>query len=191
MQLTGGGSANSGTVYKLSRSGNGWVATVLHSFVGGDDGSWPEAGLVFDAAGNLYGTTSLGGGSSLCQFGCGTVFQLAPTSGGGWTTSVIHAFGVVDGAYPYDSLVIDNAGNLYGTTMWGGASVYGTAFKLMPSTGGNWRESVLHNFTGGRDGGNPEDSVMLDATGNIYGCAAHGGNSKGPTGMGLVFEIVP
>jgi uncharacterized repeat protein (TIGR03803 family) len=187
-----GGSAGLGTVFKLSRSNRGWMESVIHSFVGGNDGDWPEAGLIFDSVGNLYGTTVYGGGSGLCGFGCGTVFQLKPKSSGGWTTSIIHAFGLgKDGATPFVSLALDSAGNFFGTTWGGGADGDGTVFKLTPSSGRHWKESVVHMFTAGRDGGQPQSSVVFDAAGNVYGCTFDGGATKGENGDGVVFKITP
>ena len=102
--------------------------TVLHSFGNGTDGEIPYAGLTFDAAGNLYGTTYEGGIHSL-----GTVFELSPRGGGGYTETVLHSFGNgTDGQYPYAGLIFDGAGNLYGTTYGGGIHDYGTVFELSP-----------------------------------------------------------
>jgi uncharacterized repeat protein (TIGR03803 family) len=183
-----GGSAGLGTVFKLSRSGRVWAETVLHSFTGGADADWPEDGLILDTAGNLYGTSVYGGGGN-CQFGCGTVFQLSPTSGGGWTTSVIHAFLGKDGSNPFYALSFDSAGDLYSTATDGGAYGGGTVFKLTLLSGGHWKESVIHSFTGGRDGAQPQAAVIFDATGNLYSCTLDGGIVKGKTGNGVAFEI--
>src|SRR5580693_3919170 len=118
----------------------------LYKFTGGVDGKEPFASLVFDQAGNLYGTTESGG-----AHGGGTVFKLAPNADGSWRESVLYSFcsrtNCVDGEAPFASLIFDQTGNLYGTTKVGGAhGVGGTVFKLAPNADGSWRESVLHSF---------------------------------------------
>ena len=146
--------------------------TVLYSFKGGTDGSSPFAGLVRDGAGNLYGTTLHGGGSDF-----GTVYKL-DSSG---AETVLHSFtGVPDGQYPQAGLVLDSAGNFYGTTGSGGASGFGTVFKL--DTKG--AETVLHSFTYMPDGAFPSGLVGY-AAGNLYGTAAGGG----AFGTGTVFKL--
>jgi uncharacterized repeat protein (TIGR03803 family) len=185
-----GGSANCtlgcGTVFKLTPASGGWTQTVLYTFTGGTDGGEPYARLLFDATGNLYGTTLLGGNiGSACSSGCGTVFKLTPGSNS-WTESVLYAFaGGTDGAFPYDGLVFDKAGNLYGSTYAGGALGYGTIFKLAPASGG-WKETILRAFNGGWDGKYPYGDLILDAAGNLYGTAYQGGS-----GYGIVFELQP
>ena len=175
------GTYGCGTVFKLDTSGN---ETVLHSFAGHPgDGANPEAGLVRDAQGNLYGTTLTGGsgGPELCSGvgGCGTVFKLDTTS----KETVLYSFtGVPDGEEPDAGLVRDAQGNLYGTTYNGGASNLGTVFEL-DTTG---KETVLHSFTGtGGDGSEPYGGLVLDAQGNLYGTTSFGGAS----GDGTVFEL--
>ena len=119
------------------------------------DGGQPEAGLIFDAAGNLYGTTYLGGGSGSCGgVDCGSVFKLASNPDGSWTETTLHSFtGGTDGGRPFAGLVFDAAGNLYGTTQTGGDSGFcggdgcGVVFKLAPTSSG-WSETVLHSFLG-------------------------------------------
>jgi uncharacterized repeat protein (TIGR03803 family) len=186
-----GGSANCnlgcGTVFKLTPGSAGWNETVLYTFTGGSDGREPYARLRFDAAGNLYGTTLLGGNiSSVCSSGCGTVFKLTHGSSG-WTESVLYAFqGATDGASPYDGLAFDATGNLYGTTYAGGASGYGVIFKLTPGSSG-WTEGVLHTFKGGIDGRYSYGDLILDAAGNLYGTAFQAGGQ----GYGVVFELRP
>lgn len=184
-----GGSMNCnlgcGTVFKLAPSSGGWTESVLYTFTGDSDGREPSARLRFDSAGNLYGTTLLGGNiGSVCSSGCGTVFKLTHGSSS-WTESVLYAFeGGSDGASPYDGLTFDAAGNLYGTASAGGASGYGAIFKLAPGSSG-WTESVLHPFTGGNDGEYPYGDLILDAAGNLYGTAYQGGTP----GYGIVFEV--
>jgi uncharacterized repeat protein (TIGR03803 family) len=158
---------------------------VLHTFTGGSDGSFPEAGLIFDSAGNLYGTTEIGG-----TYNAGTAFKLSPASGGGYTEMVLHSFTYgSDGAVPTAGLIFDSAGNLYGTTSYGGnpTSNSGAVFELSPASGGGYTETVLHNFTGGSDGGNPYASLVLDSAGNLYGTAEGGGTSNN----GTVFKMSP
>ena len=185
-----GGSSNCnmgcGTVFELTPGSGGWTEAVLYAFSGGSDGREPSARVRLDAAGNLYGTTLEGGNiGSVCSTGCGTVFKLAHGSNG-WTESVLYAFqGGADGAYPYDGLTFDPAGNLYGTTYAGGASASGTIFKLTTGSSG-WTESVLHAFTGGHDGKYPFGDLIFDAAGNLYGTAFQGGS-----GYGLVYELSP
>jgi uncharacterized repeat protein (TIGR03803 family) len=179
-----------------------WAAAteqLLYSF--GDtatDGSTPYGNLIFDASGNLYGTTFYGGNSVACGGGCGTVFELIPQTGGGWKEKVLHNFNGKDGSNPYASLIFDASGNLYGTTFYGGNSVAcgggcGTAFELIPQTGGGWKEKVLHNFNfNGKDGSNSYASLTFDASGNLYGTTFYGGNSTACNGgCGTVFELIP
>jgi hypothetical protein len=185
--------AGHGTVFKLTRSGSGWVLSTVYAFRGGADGGFPYARVVFGPDGALYGTTSglgLGGG------GNGTVFRLTPPShpcrsvNCPWTETVLYNFtGRDDGGTPgYGDLAFDAAGNIYGTTIDGGCSPYyncGVVFKLTRS-GGSWTESVLHSFTGGDDGGVPFGGVILDSAGNVYGTAFYGGGGENG---GVVFEL--
>lgn len=143
------------------------------------DGGGPAAGLIFDAARNLYGTT-YNGGSRTCA--CGTVFELMPVAGGQWKERVLYSFSHGDDGFgPAASLTMDAAGNLYGTAAGGGAHSVGLVFELMPGTGGNWTEKVLHNFNGD---GAPLSGLILDGRGNLYGTGGAGG-------VGLVFELMP
>ena len=171
------GEVRCGVVFKLDTSGN---ETVLHAFTGTDgDGANPYDGLVRDGKGNLYGTTEFGGGSSACSGGCGVVFGVN-TAG---KEAVLHRFsGGTDGAGPLEGLVRDGAGNLYGTTQWGGNLGPGTVFKL-DKTG---KETVLYSFTGGTDGGQPLLGYLVrDAKGNLYGTTTFGGTY----GQGTVFKV--
>jgi len=121
-----------GTVFKLTRANGGlWKKTDLYKFKGGSDGSGPDAALVFDKAGNLYGTTGGGG-----TFGNGTVFELTPNSRGPWTETVLYSFtGGTDGSGPGATLILDDAGNLYGTTQYGGSGQgqagFGVVFEIV------------------------------------------------------------
>jgi uncharacterized repeat protein (TIGR03803 family) len=143
--------------------------------------------LVFDTAGSLYGTTSAGGNLSACETsGCGTVFELTPVTGGGWTERIIYVFGATDGHLPQAGLSMDKAGNLYGTTFFGGTYGYGTAFELSPEVGGNWNLTTLQNFNiSGNDGAYLYGGVILDSKGNLYGTTFRGGASD----EGTVFEL--
>lgn len=185
-----GGTYNDGTVFELMPvQGGGWTQKVLHSFnFNGSDGAFPYAGLVFDRAGNLYTTTQNGG----IYYG-GTVVELSPNQGGGWTEKVLHNFNpsTTDGVNPLAGLVIDRAGNLYGTTYEGGTQYSGTVFELSPNGSGAWTETVLHRFSSKNakdaDGAHPYASLILDGTGNLYGTT----NGGGLHGDGIVFELSP
>jgi uncharacterized repeat protein (TIGR03803 family) len=195
-----------GTVFELTpTAGGSWTEKVLYDFKEAPDGNAPGGSLIFDAAGNLYGTTEIGGNISSCSgmagYGCGTVFELTPSAAGPWTETVLHDFGTgTDGYYPGNGgLAVDAAGNLYGTTTSGGSfsRFGGVVFKLTP-VGGGWTESVVHSFGEGTDGSDPYAGLIFDTLGNLYGTTYHGGtglcteNSGGPViGCGAVFEIAP
>lgn len=184
-----GGNASGGTVFELSpQAGGGWTETVLYAFAGGaSDGANPFGGVVFDAAGNLYGSAS-DGGSSLCGDGCGGIFQLSPQAGGGWQERMIYFFQKSDdGAEPDSLLIIDPAGNLYGMTQFNGSGNCGTVFKLSPGTGGAWSEQTLHQFTGDPDGCEPFLNMVRDGAGNLYGITEAGGAMDD----GAIFQITP
>jgi uncharacterized repeat protein (TIGR03803 family) len=179
------GASNRGIVFELTNSGGTWSETVLHSFTGGRDGGHPEYGsLVIDPEGNLYGTTQSGGGGG-CLGGCGVVFQLA-NNNGVWKETVLHKFrnDGRDGIAPEFNVMLDDAGNLYGTTFSGGAFGYGVAFKLS-KTAKAWTEKLLHSFSSAGDGGNPSGGLTIDASSNLYGSTAIGG----AYGYGTVFEL--
>jgi uncharacterized repeat protein (TIGR03803 family) len=169
---------------------------VLYAFKGGSDGTFPSGALVFDTAGNLYGTTFNGGSSGNCLYGqgigCGIVFQLKPKSTGKWTENILHAFqGGSDGGNPNGSPIFDPAGNLYGATVQGGAGSSdgcGTIFQLTPGSSG-WTESLVRTFcsAGGNDGYFPGPGLVQDAAGNIYGMTESGGSGLG----GVAFELTP
>ena len=180
---TTGGSGNCnngsgcGTVFMISADG---TETVLHSFAGGTaDGQTPFAGLLRDADGNLYGTTNAGGTA-----GFGTVFELSATG----TETILHNFAgyPTDGLYPQAVLVRDRSGDLYGTTLEGGAYGYGTVFKLK-KTG---KEKLLYSFGRGTDGHNPAAGLVRDNAGNLYGTTQSGGGTGcNGNGCGTVFEL--
>ncbi len=180
-----GGAHSVGTVFELSPNGDStWTETILHDFqkeVG--DGYNPWAGLIFDSFGNLYGTTENGGAQA------GTVFELSPNGDNTWSEKILHKFGNgSDGKYPMANLVADAAGNLYGTTLEGGAYGFGTVFKLTPAAGGTWTETVLHNFGNGTDGKYPGyGALIFDHAGNLYGTTGYGGKYA----AGMIFEITP
>jgi uncharacterized repeat protein (TIGR03803 family) len=159
-----GGSSGYGTVFEVDAAGN---ETIVHNFAGGSDGANPNAGLVQDAAGNLYGTTQYGGKGCDGQ-GCGTVFRI---NASGQETVLCRLAGGPDGASPLGGVIVDSSGTLYGTTWLGGTHGYGTVFRLDSS--GNL--TVLHSFAGGSDGANPMDAPVLDASGNLYGTTSAGG----------------
>jgi uncharacterized repeat protein (TIGR03803 family) len=184
-----GGASNNGVVFRLHKSAGVWNEFVLHQFTGAD-GTNPDAPLVMDASGNLFGTTSAGG-----AYGLGVAFETSRASGR-WQTRVLHHFAglSIDGAYPNAAMLIDPAGNLYGTTAGGGtgnactvgnANGCGTAFELQPH-GNGWKEITLHNFLAQGDGGAP-GGIIRDAAGNLYGGALFGG----PYSAGVVFELTP
>jgi uncharacterized repeat protein (TIGR03803 family) len=178
-----GGFGGAGTVYQLSPSGSGWTGRTLVQFYGAD-GATPIGGLIIDPSGNLYGTTSSGGDRY------GTVFELTPADGG-WTFNTLYRFllGAANGG-PQAKLVMDAAGNLYGTTYADGAYGYGSVFKLTPGSAG-WTQTVLHDFTGAADGAFPVSNLVFDASGNLYGTTWFGGSPTCSQGCGVVFEIVP
>jgi len=168
--------------------------SILFSF-NGTNGSNPNAGLIADAKGNLYGTT-LSGGSVGAPFGTyGVVFELSLGTGGVWAEKVLYNFGSVsgDGTSPLGGLVFDKAGNLYGMTSSGGANSLGTIYELSPAAGGTWTEKIIHSFKGApTDGSNPRrGSLIFDSKGNLYGTAAQGGANGTSPGDGVVFELSP
>ena len=226
-----GGANGYGVVFELSLVGASWNETVLYSFTGGVDGPTAGAPLIFDSEGNLYGTTwansgptgyetvfelSPSGGNWTQQMIYGvdtassssgvtvdtagnlycatrtTVFELSPNGNGGWTSAVIHTFCAgKDACLAQTSPVLDKAGNLYGTTMYGGANDYGTVYELSPGTKGKWTERILHSFRSfydfPKDGSIPSARIIFDKAGNIYGTTLLGGQYNG----GTVFELSP
>ncbi len=167
--------------FALMTANGAWAAAteqVLYSFTDGSDGGYPMAGLIFDAAGNLYGTTSSGG-----VYDQGTVFELSQ-SNGTWTETVLHSFtGQADGGIPAAGLLMDKAGNLYGTTQKGGSAGGGVAFEVHRS-GTRWEESVVHSFGIGSDGSVPS-GLAVDKEGHVFGTT----NAGGPYNGGIVFGM--
>ena len=177
-----GGEYGFGVVFELTNYGGSWTETVIHAFEDGVDGADPASGVIFDTAGNLYGTTPAGG-----VFGEGTVFDLAPSMGN-WTLGVVHSFNHSqyrdDGYSPFAPLVFDSAGNLYGATEKGGYYDNGIVFKLSQS-GGMWYRTTLHSFHE-LDGLDPFAGLIVDQQGVLYSTA--GGGAEG---YGVVFSITP
>ncbi len=183
---SGGGANGAGAIYQLAPSGSGWNERVLYSFEGAADGGAPFGALIFDRAGNLYGTTSTGGYGS--GYG-GTVFELSP-SGGSWTINVLYELSGLPGCGPEGNVAVDATGHLYGITSCDGANLNGSVFKLTPAMG-RWTYTSLHDFTGGSDGGYPLGGITLDAHGNVYGTTERGGEDCLPVGCGNVWEVTP
>ena len=185
-----GGAEGYGTVFSLQPPATAcksflcpWVETVLYSFTGGADGAYPEFGdLAFDQAGNIYGTTGNGGSGTGCEsYGCGVVFKLT-RSGSSWTESVLWNFtGGNDGAAPLSGVIFDSAGNLYGTTSFGG-NFAGTVYELSPTQSG-WTETTLYSFTS-NDYGNGAGGLIMDAQGDLFGIT-------GDLQSGAAYELKP
>ncbi len=179
-----GGAHNTGVVFQLKHSDQGYVESAIQSFTG-PNGFYPYGSVVFDRAGNLYTTAFEGGAND-----GGAVVELTP-SDGGWAGNVIYSFaGSNDGYNPKAGLVVDRSGNLYGTTFGGAYPGYsnGTVFELTPSNGG-WQESILHAFPFAPQQlpGGPVSPVVMDAAGNLYGATTGGG----AFGWGTIFQLTP
>lgn len=155
---------------------------MLRAFSGGIDGTGPGS-LLLDSLGNLYGTAEDGGNASKCPGGCGLVFRLEPNLNGPWKEMVLHTFNGANGYNP-DSILFGNSGSIYGATLSGGIGE-GLIFKLENSA--DWPETVLYEFTGGSDGGEPIAPLAVDSSGNIFGTTVSGGSGS----AGVVFEIIP
>ncbi|MGD0929662.1 MAG: choice-of-anchor tandem repeat GloVer-containing protein [Candidatus Korobacteraceae bacterium] len=192
-----GGNGGGGTVFKIVHQGSGWIFLTLYSFDTrlANNGIAPEAAVVIGSNGSLYGTTEIGGmnGQGCDTYGCGLVYNLRPPARatasalGQWTETVLYTFtGNPDGAHPEAAVVFDQAGKIYGTTLQGGSSNWGTAYELLPANGG-WTERVLYPFTNGNDGGYLTGSLIFDLAGKLYGLA----NSGGAYGNGTVFQLSP
>jgi hypothetical protein len=200
------GSGGCGTVFKLQPPPTfcasflcEWRETILYDFASYADGAWPEAEIVFDQAGNIYGSTGTGGTGPCghgAYSGCGTIFKLTPNGHGSWSKSTLYSFQGApnDGEGPGTGLVLDQAGNVYGTTAGGGLQCpydepCGVVFRLTPS-GSQWQETILYFFTGGSDGYLPGSGLISDGHGNLFGAAAAGGQGI-DGGNGTVFELTP
>jgi uncharacterized repeat protein (TIGR03803 family) len=178
-----GGAYSEGVVYEVSRSAGHWRERVIHSFTGGSDGGVGSLGLLLiDSSDSLNGLTELGG-----AHGDGTVFKLSPISKSAWRLSTLYAFkGMPDGASPYGGLVADGAGNLYGTTYYGGSENLGSIFELEAKRG--YRERVLYSFKGGSDGAYSTSTLVFGKSANLYGTTSMGG---GTCDCGTIFKLSP
>jgi uncharacterized repeat protein (TIGR03803 family) len=175
------GGYGSGVVFKLTPSGGSWTESVLYAFPNNEQGPvFPGNGVIFDNAGNLIGVTEGGGGSYE-----GTLFELIPSQYG-WNLSLLYQFNQLSGANPSGALVLDAAGNLYGTTSYEGASDCGTAYAFTAS-GGGWNFSVLYNFAGGSPSCGPLGGLITDTAGNLYGTT----EATGAYQKGVVFKLTP
>ena len=172
-----GGTNGGGTVFQLVPSGSGWTENIIANFPAGAE---PQAGLIIDSAGNLYGATSGVSGSTASQ-----VFELSP-SGSSWQLTVLQSFTTNRFDFgPVGNLAMDRNGNLYGATYSLGSHGQGNVFELSPSANG-WTYTDLHDFTGSNDGGGPIGDLTVDTNGNVYGTTQNGGS-----GMGVVWEFTP
>jgi uncharacterized repeat protein (TIGR03803 family) len=177
-----GGTYGVGTVFELTPTSRGsWKETILYNFSSTRDGTGPQASVVFDSSGNLYGTTPYGG-----LYSHGTVFELTPTATGPWTETILHDFHFLDGQNPYAAVIMDAAGNLYGTTAYGGAHNSGTVLEVSPQGDGQWNESVLFSLSDQTVGSNSFASLIFDTAGNLYGTTYGDLNF-----FGAVFELSP
>ena len=188
-----------GTVFKLLHHGSGWVFYTLYQFTAGSGGSIPVGTPYIASDGTIYGTTD-GGGNLNCRDsfgdGCGTVFHLRPQPNicaslfCPWIKTLLYTFtGGSDGSDPYTGVLLDGAGDVFGTTYAGGSAQLGVAYELSPS-GSGWSESTIHTFTGDNDGANPSSTPILDSSGNLYGTTAFGGGCGG-MGCGTIFQLLP
>jgi uncharacterized repeat protein (TIGR03803 family) len=174
-------------LFSLSLPAQAQTYQVIHNFnLATGDGAGPEAGLLLDSHGNLFGTTFAGGVSSQCTTGytCGTVFEMSPANGGGWTETVIRNLGNIDG-HPGTPMTMDAHGNLYGTAA--GFNTYGSVFELLAGSNGTWTEQILHQFMGGADGSDAGSGLTLDTSGVVYGTTFNGGEYND----GTVYSVNP
>jgi uncharacterized repeat protein (TIGR03803 family) len=189
-----------GGAFELTPGSDGWVEEVLYGFRSNRGGTTALAGPILDEAGNLYGITERGGSAPYCNLGCGTVYEIKPTSGGRWKGQwkhiILHNFGrfQYDGMVPrVGQLAQDSAGNLYGTTAGGGKNTCftscGTVFRLSLKSDGHWKETILYNFRNGASGNGPGAGVAVDKAGNLYGVTVYGGSAQ--CGCGVVYKLAP
>ncbi len=184
-----GGAYGGGVAFELSPSATGeWTETVLHNFGNGDDGINPLSELIFDAEGNLYGTTAISGGNRKG----GIIYKLSPGQDG-WTETILYVFPASfsgpDGDGPAGGVVIDRDGRLYGNTVYGGAYGYGAVYELVPSSE-SYKERLIYSFDV-YDGQQPSSTLVMDSNGTLYGTTSYGGNSPAcsPYGCGTVFSL--
>ncbi len=180
---TTGGSNGSGIVFELTPTRIGeWSLKTIYSFQGAPDGVFPYGALLFDAEGNVYGTTYYGGANGL-----GTVYKLSPTVAGEWNETVLYSFRTGrDGNSSISNLVSDAAGNLYGTTSEGGLGS-GTIFAVTAGQNGTWTESIPHRFHDSPDGAFPYAGMVGDGAGTFFGATVHGGAA----GEGAIYKFTP
>jgi len=173
---------NDGVAFELRNASHApWKDRVLYTFTNNGGGEDPYAGMFMAAKGRFFGTAIEGGTT-----GGGVAFELSLGAGRRWTESVVHTFGNAgDGSAPYGGLIADNAGNLFGTTVFGGSANAGTVYELSPTRRGAWKERILYSFGGGSDGAYPGGTLALDSAGNLYGAASNGGQN----GYGVIFEV--
>ncbi len=184
-----GGSQEEGSVFELTpqmsickMANCFWPQKLLYQFSGSPDGAGPGPGvLVWDQAGNIYGTTMSGGFAN-----AGTVYKMTK-SGNSWMEVPIYTFTGPDGGIPYGGVILDDNGNLFGTTIAGGLYGWGNVFELKYTNGVGWTETVLYSFENSTDGWLPYAGLARDSMGNLYGSAAGGGSGGG----GTVFELSP
>jgi uncharacterized repeat protein (TIGR03803 family) len=177
-----GGADGVGTIYTLRPKANGsWGFRVIHTFTGGADGSSGSAGKLILQGSRIYGAATTGGSN-----GSGTIFELTPSRVGEWSFRTLYSFqGSPDGSFPYGALLFDVAGNIFGTTYYGGTAGLGTVYRLTRN-GGNWSEHTLYSFQSGQDGNSSISNLVADAVGNLYGTTSEGG-----LGNGTIFELMP
>ena len=185
------GAGDAGVVFEVSSASGDWTETVIHTFgIERGDGATPWGQLIADSAGNIYGTTAIGGDVSCPHAQCGTVFELSPNANGSWTETALHDFHGYDGQLPIGGVIFDRGGNLWGTTSGGGTvsgklSGFGTVFVLLRAQG--WKLKTIYSFEGEADGGIPQASLSLDSEGNIWGTTS----VAGTYGYGTVFKVTP
>lgn len=183
-----------GVVFDLVPTGSGYTENVIYAFPGGTNGSVPGSGLALDSSGNLYGEVFLGGSADL-----GLVYKLVAQSGGGWQYTVIFNFNGLNGGNPLsDSVILDTAGNVYGTTNGGGIcgeflGGCGVVYELSPNGNGGYSQTRLYRFAGGLDGALTQAGLTMDSSGDLYGSTVHGGGAGcgNGYGCGIAFELIP
>jgi uncharacterized repeat protein (TIGR03803 family) len=180
---TVGGAHGDGVVFEITHTNGVWTLATLYAFKDQPDGALPYGGVIFDQAGNLYGTTYYAGVHDV-----GTVYKLTRTRGT-WVETVLYNFkGGNDGSSPISTLVSDKAGNLYGTTSAGGTQCdCGVIFKLAPNSNGTWTETVPYRFPGAPGAGFAYNGLVSDSAGNLYGATTHGGD----TNDGTIYKFTP
>jgi uncharacterized repeat protein (TIGR03803 family) len=176
-----GGAYAGGTVYELERKAGGFAERVIHSFGNGSDGNGPNSSLIFDGAGNIYGTTLYGGAN-----GDGTVFELRHMPSGGWAERILFNFNGTNGSTP-SFLMFDSLGNIFGTASGGGAYSAGVTYELIPGAGGVWVQQILYTFLSGPTDGKDPGPLVFDTSGNLYGTTFSGG----PSNLGTLYELSP